>query len=264
MILLLGGTADTAPIARGLADAKIPVLVSTATRIQLNIGDHALIHRHCGCLDSSGLAALIQKHHIRMMVDATHPYAVNVSRNAGEVARKLEMPLLIFARPASDVNHQNIVMAADHLDAAQKAFLPGKPVLLTTGSRHLTSYVQASAKNGQRLTARILNAKAARDAACSQGMDEKNLICERGPFSVAQNLAHIRFADAGVIVTKDGGTAGGLPEKLEAARQSGCLVVMVQRPQINVCGQTVYQDYESLIRKVQEGCNANERSAFRV
>ncbi|MDA3894917.1 MAG: precorrin-6A reductase [Desulfobacteraceae bacterium] len=257
MILLLGGTSDTAPIARGLAGLKIPVLVSTATRIKLNVGDHDLIHRHCGCLDSSGLSALIQKHHIRMMVDATHPYAVNVSQNAGEVARKLDIPLLVFARPESDVAHQDIILAADHLDAAQKAFVPGKPVLLTTGSRNLAPYVQASTQTGQPLTARILDGKTARKDAYAQGLLDGHLICERGPFSVEQNLAHIRLSDAGVMVTKDGGTAGGLPEKLEAAKQSKCLVVMVQRPPINGCEQIVCKDYESLIRKVQKRYNAS-------
>ncbi len=256
MILLLGGTSDTAPIAQGLAGLKIPVLVSTATRIKLSVGDHSLIYRHSGCLDSSGLSALIQKHHIRMIVDATHPYAVNISQNAGEVARKLEMPLLIFARPASDVDHQNIILAADHADASEKAFSSGKPVLLTTGSRNLAPYVQVSIKTGQRLTARILDGKTARKDAYAQGLFDDHLICERGPFSVAQNLAHIRFADAGVMVTKDGGTAGGLPEKIEAAKQSKCLVVMLQRPPINVCGQAVYQEYEPLIKGAQKRYNA--------
>lgn len=252
MILILGGTSDTAPIALGLARLKIPVLVSTATAIELNLVDHALIHRLCGCLDRSGLSALIRKHHIRMMVDATHPYAVNISQNAEAVAQKLDIPLLVFARPASDVDRQNIILAHDHVDSAQKAFLPGKPVLLTTGSRNLAPYVQASTKTGQRLTVRILNDKRALKDAHAHGLVDEQLICERGPFSVAQNLAHIRFAGAGVIVTKDGGLAGRLPEKLEAAKQSGCRVVMVQRPPIIECVHDVYQNYDDLIRSVQQ------------
>jgi precorrin-6A/cobalt-precorrin-6A reductase len=62
------------------------------------------------------------------------------------------------------------------------------------------------------------------------GLPDSAILAVRGPFAVEQNRAAIRSAGAGVVVTKDGGVAGGVPEKVEAARLEGCRLVVVRRP----------------------------------
>ena len=57
------------------------------------------------------------------------------------------------------------------------------------------------------------------------------MVAHRGPFSLEDNLVVLRQREIGIVVTKDSGEAGGLPEKLEAARRCGCQVVVVGRPQ---------------------------------
>ena len=83
MILLLGGTGDSAEIALGLAGVGYRVLVSQATDVPLDAGRHARIESRCGPLDESGLADLVAGRKIRAVVDATHPYAVTIRATAG-------------------------------------------------------------------------------------------------------------------------------------------------------------------------------------
>ncbi len=75
MILLIGGTSETPPLAAGLAAAGYAVLVSTATDVPLAIEEHPRIRRRTGRLDEEGLVALAGEEGVRAIVDAAHPYA---------------------------------------------------------------------------------------------------------------------------------------------------------------------------------------------
>jgi precorrin-6x reductase len=99
MILLIGGTSETAPLASGLAGAGYEVLVSTATDSRLNVGDHPRISRRAGRLDEEGMVAIGKEKGIRAIVDAAHPYAVAVHVAVQVAAQRLGIPCLVFRRP---------------------------------------------------------------------------------------------------------------------------------------------------------------------
>ena len=99
MILLIGGTSETAPLASGIADAGYAVLVSMATAAPLAIGDHPRISRRAGRLDEEGMVALGKGKGIRAIVDAAHPYAVATHAAAQNAAQRLVIPCLVFRRP---------------------------------------------------------------------------------------------------------------------------------------------------------------------
>jgi precorrin-6A/cobalt-precorrin-6A reductase len=100
MILLIGGTSETAPLASGLAEAGYEVLVSTATDALLEIGDHSRISRRAGRLDAEGLIAIGREKGIRAIVDAAHPYAVTIHAAVQVAAQHLGIPCLVFRRLA--------------------------------------------------------------------------------------------------------------------------------------------------------------------
>jgi precorrin-6x reductase len=99
MILLIGGTSETAPLASGLAEAGYAILVSTATDAPLAIGDHPRISRRAGRLDEEGMVALGKENGIRAIVDAAHPYAEVAHEAAHNAAKRLGIPCLVFRRP---------------------------------------------------------------------------------------------------------------------------------------------------------------------
>ncbi len=63
------------------------------------------------------------------------------------------------------------------------------------------------------------------------GYPDEHLILEKGPFSVEQNMAHIKRSSSALLVTKESGAAGGFPEKLEAAEKCGIKAIVLARPE---------------------------------
>ena len=228
MILLFGGTSETAPLAEGLVAAGYEVLVSTATNIPLDVGTHPAVQRRAGPLDEAAAIRLIHEQSIQAVVDATHPYALQAHATAEQAARKCGIPYFRFARPTSLEKQEGLVLAKTHEEAAHIAFSYSKTVLLTTGSRNLEPYVREARVSGNALIVRVL--PQSRGACRHAGIEEDSIVTGRGPFSVEENRRLIRERSIGVLVTKDSGAAGGMPEKLEAGRSEKCMIVVVQRP----------------------------------
>jgi precorrin-6A/cobalt-precorrin-6A reductase len=231
MILLLGGTSDTAPIAMALAERGHRVLVSKATMLPLAIGDHPHIESRSGPLDEASLAELIRQRAIRAIVDATHPYAATIRARAYRMAQALAIPHLTFVRPpciAADT--PGVDFAPHHAEAARRAFAHRRPVLLTIGSRHLAPYAAEAARIGVRWVARVLDDPASLAACHAVGLGDACILAGRGPLSVEENRRQIESLGIGVLVTKDSGLAGGTPEKLAAAQAEDCRVVVLARP----------------------------------
>lgn len=230
MILLLGGTSETAPIAGELLRRGCRVLVSMATDNPLEIPPHPEMERRSGRLDAEGLLNLIRLNGVRLLFDATHPYASAVHETARTAADRAEVPYIRFERGGAAIDYQKAVRTENHETAAEYAFSFGSPVLLMTGSRNLAPYVKKSKETGIPLVARVLPHPESVEACKKSGLSPENVIFGRGPFSVEENLAAIRKFKIGVIVTKESGGSGGVAEKIEAARQASCHVVIVERP----------------------------------
>lgn len=231
MILLLGGTGETAAIATSLAEAGHEVLASTATDNELNVGNHLRITRRIGRLNVNGITAIVSEMGISAIVDATHPFAAAASAVAKEAADEATIPCIAFVRPRIDYDYERIVYVKDHDEAAEKAFSHEKPVLLMTGSRNLVQYVTVAKNKNAELYARVLPHPESIASCRDAGLDAKNVIEGRGPFSTQANVELIKKYGIGVIVSKDSGKEGGVIEKIESARITGINVVMVERPQ---------------------------------
>ncbi len=249
VVLLLGGTSDTAPLADLIAGAGLRVLVSTATDYPLHKGSNSAISYRVGPLDKDGIIALIRKESIRAVVDGTHPYAEAISDAAQEAARVTKVPCLTFVRPAAISDGSDVLVAETHKAAAQMAFSIGGPVLLTIGANNLAPYAEEAKRMGVAFMARILPREESRVAALKAGVAEASLITEKGPFSIEENVELIRSHGIRVIVTKDGGAAGGVPEKLEAARRERCRIILVRRPMSSASPSwgTRFDTYEGLV-----------------
>jgi precorrin-6A/cobalt-precorrin-6A reductase len=245
MILLLGGTSETAPLAEAIAEAGFAVLVSTATDVALEVGNDPGISRRIGPLDTEEMVQLAVGRGIKAIVDASHPYASAVHAHAKKTAEALNIPYLSWSRPSCLGKRDFVSLAQDHEEAARMAFSLGQPVLLTTGSRNLSTYAAESARTGIPLVARVLDHPDSLRACEIAGILPENVITGRGPFSLEENLSAIREFHIKVIVTKDSGPAGGVPEKEEAARLAGCKLVVIQRP--HTPHENTFNDISELI-----------------
>ena len=234
MILLLGGTGDTDPIARALVSRGLAVLVSTATDYPLTLMTHPMIRRRTGVLDEEDLLRLIASQKIEVVVDAAHPYAEKIGALARKVSATCGVPYFRFLRPAISVEETGAVHATEHRAAAEVARAFGKPILLTVGSKNISVYVDAVQGTKIPLYARVLDQNESIDACLLAGVRRESIIAARGPFSVDDNLALIRRFNIGVLVTKESGVIGGIKEKIEAARRSDAALIIVDRPAAEV------------------------------
>jgi precorrin-6A/cobalt-precorrin-6A reductase len=250
MILLLGGTSETAPLADALLEAGHRVLVSTATDVPLALPEHPNLRRRHGRLDAEAMAELMRREGMRVLIDAAHPYASQARQQARQAAETLGLPCLRWERPGTDFSGFPIRWSEDHAEAAALAFADGRPVLLTTGSRHLAPYVEQARLTGIPLRARVLPHAESRQAVERAGLTTEELIWGQGPFSVEENRAHIRKHAIGVLVTKDSGEAGGVPAKLQAARLEGCEVIVVRRP-VTDDGERCFQSTAELLATLE-------------
>lgn len=241
MILVFGGTSETAPLAETLAGSGFHVLVSTATDIALKTGDHRHIRRRCGRLDADELRRLLNREGIRAVVDASHPYAVALHDMVRSVCTGMGIPLIRYRRPASAVgDFKGLHWAADHDEAARLACLPGRRLLLTIGSGNLLPYIRCARSRKAALFARVLPEPESLDTCLRAGLPHARIVAARGPFSVEDNRALLRLHRIQVLVSKESGAAGGFEAKLRAAESENCRVVVVRRPMesgIDACGR---------------------------
>ena len=231
MILLIGGTSETAPLAEALAGAGFRVLVSTATRVPLDVGKHPNISTRSGPLDDEAMARLAIEQHVHGIVDASHPYSSEASANARKVAVDLDIPYFRWMRARAAKECDNLFFTSTHELAARKACSFGEPVLLTTGSRNITPYASEAGRTGVLLAVRVLPHPESVEACRKAGVPDEHIIRGRGPFSVEDNLTVIRTFGIRTLVTKDSGVEGGFPAKIEAAQLERCRVIVLRRPE---------------------------------
>lgn len=210
MILILGGTGE----ARSLA-ARVPAISSLAGRVsspRLPAGEV----RIGGFGGVDGLAQWLRDNDIHAVVDATHPFARQITANAYEACQRVGVPLLILRRPGF-APQEGWRWAGSVAEAARN--LPGSRVFLTTGRQDLAEFAQCS----QWFLARMVEPP---EPPMPQRIE---VLLSRGPFTVDGELELMRSHRIDVLVTKDSG--GEMTSaKLEAARQLGVPVVIVRRP----------------------------------
>lgn len=234
-VLLLGGTAETGDAAGMLLAAGFCVVITTATDQPLPLPDGENVIRLVGRRDVMQLTELIRQESVCAVVDVTHPYAVEITGNAQRAARETAIPYFRYERPAiadavSVMPSGTVQTTSTHAEAARLAVSWNVPVLLATGANTVGLYAATAREAGVRCVARVLPGDASHQACQKAGLDDHDIIAARGPFSKEENERVLRTHGIGVLVTKDGGVAGGLREKLAAAASCGCRVVIVNRP----------------------------------
>jgi len=222
-VLLFGGTAEGRALAEWLLAEKIPFTVCVATGYGGTLLPKGADVR-TGRLDRAGMAALMRQY--TLAVDATHPYAAEVSENIRAAAAETGISLLRLLRSPQDaadcLRVPDMAAAASLLET-----LPG-PILLTTGSKELQHFARPGLL--ERCYPRVLPMLDSLERCLTLGFPPAHVICMQGPFSRELNVAMLRQYQIAALVTKDTGECGGFLEKAEAAREAGCTLLVVERP----------------------------------
>lgn len=220
--LILGGTADASLLAGEMARARIDAIYSYAGRTHVP-ADQPLPTRIGGFGGVSGLAGYIRDERITHVIDATHPFAAEMSRNAAAACAETDTPLIALERaPWAMANGDNWIETAD-LTAAVAA-LPEMPakVFLAIGRQHIAPF---ATKPQHAYTLRFVDPP---EAPLPFAAD---VIVSRGPFTLDGELEMMRARGIAWIVARNSG-GDGARAKIDAARMLGLPVVMISRPEL--------------------------------
>lgn len=252
MILVAAGTQDGRELAGYLLEQGYSVAASVVSsygeQLLRQYGENIVINDKP--LDEEGLESYIKEKDIRFLVDASHPYAANVSRNAMEACRKLQIPYIRYERPSTPVSYDKIYYASDYEDAARIAAGLGRHIFITTGSRNLKVFAESPALKECVLTVRVLPSAEVLTLCEKLGFTPKQIVAMQGPFSGELNEALFRQYGTDVIITKNSGQIGGTDTKFEAAEALGLPVVLIDRPQISY--DHMAQSFEEVLAFLRE------------
>jgi len=250
-LFLLGGTGFSRHLTDQLEDAGYAVRLSVATSLgEGEVEQEPAGGVRVGRLDRQGLLHELAHWHADALVDATHPYAVEVSRLARETADVAKIPLLRVTRPPwrpPDAGAPCRIFASeDEVTAALLA--SGKRALFTVGAKGL----QAFAGRGLTLAARVLPTPESVTAALAAGVAPADLIAAYPPYSVEFTAACLAHLGCSLLVSKESGVEGGLDEKLAAARLAGGELLIVARPAEPGSDGRVYHDLSALLNALED------------
>lgn len=220
---------------------------------------------HVGRLDAAEMTALFGEAPAPLLViDATHPYAAVVSENILSACAATGVRCLRVERESTGAEGKLTSQegAALHwVDSIEEAaaWLAGQSshrpnILITTGSKELAPYTQIP-DFAERCYVRALPTVEALEKCQMLGFQRAHLILMQGPFSEEMNVAQLRYADAGYLVTKASGETGGFPEKCEAALALGVEVVCIGRPKEVSIPDAAWYDrgkLDAVLRRIRE------------
>lgn len=183
-----------------------------------------------GRLSKGDMEKLIKANGYGFVIDATHPYATEVTTNIKSGCQAAGTPYIRLLREETFFNHEN-VFAVDSIEGAVELLNDNEDgVLLTTGSKELSKYMEL--KNlSKRAVARVLPTADSLKSCEKAGFLAKNIICMQGPFTEEMNLATMKQYDCKWLVTKNTGKPGGFEDKVALA-DAGYKIIVIGRPSI--------------------------------
>jgi len=171
---------------------------------------------------AAGLADYLRANAITHVIDATHPFAAQMSRNAVEACERTGVPLIALARPAWTPGPGDDWREVPDIPSAVTA-LEGAPrrVMLAIGRIHLNAF---AAQPQHDYLLRLVD-----PPETPPPLPRHSIVVSRGPFTLEDDTALLRAHGIELIVAKNAGGSGARA-KLDAARKLGLPVIMIARP----------------------------------
>ncbi|MFG0822297.1 cobalt-precorrin-6A reductase [Pseudomonas sp. GLN_3] len=214
-ILLLGGVTEALAIARRLGPRHVYSLagigrVPQGLQCQVRVGGYGGVE---------GLTRYLREAGITLLIDATHPYAAQISRNAASAARNAGIPCWALRRPAWQAQAGDDWREVEDWAGLIEALKPFRRPLFTLGREPLQHLDEIPPE--QFWTLRALEA--------CPGNERCEVIGARGPFHIEDERALFQRRHIDVLISKNSGSVATEP-KLEVARELGVPVLVLKRP----------------------------------
>lgn len=235
-ILLLGGTDDAVRLNKTLVgNPGVELITSLAGRTR-NPGHLSGNTTVGGFGGEEGLRQFITGNHINLVIDASHPFADKITRNAMNACVAADIPFVRLQRPEWKQQPGDRWVSVANVKGAARKLRNYNRIFLTVGRQELAPFEEISDK--------FFLVRSIEKAEFAPQKSEVSFIQGRGPFSVEDELNLLREKRIDLLVSKNsGGTA--TYAKIEAARRLDIPVVMIERPALPDC--TRFSDVNALL-----------------
>jgi len=220
-ILILGGTTEARQLAERLAaEGGRDVTVSLAGRVR-DIVPHPVPVRVGGFGGIDGLAAYLKAEEVDLLIDATHPFADQMSRHAVAASIQAGVPLLALRRPAWAWKEGDRWTEVDDIHQAKAALGEGGlRVFLALGRQEIDGFGWA---------ARHFYLVRSIEPITDRQLDDAVYVEARGPFREEDERVLMEAHRIDTVVARNSGGEAGYA-KIAAARMLGVDVILIRRP----------------------------------
>lgn len=250
-VIVFAGTSEGRQLYEFCADRRISALFCVATEYGREVLDEYGVNLYDGSgerpdrqsiirvgrLSKEGMTALFREEKPCIVIDATHPYAVEVTaqiRGAVQQYRREEcIEERIYYRVLRDLSDLSVPNAETFENMEQAlAYLNRTDgnILATTGSKEMEKLCKLD-NYAKRVFLRILPNPDILQECLAQGFAASHIICMQGPHTEEMNRATLEQYKIQYLLTKQSGAAGGYPEKCRAAQSAGVKLVVVLPPE---------------------------------
>ncbi|KOF57094.1 MULTISPECIES: precorrin-6A reductase [Clostridium] len=227
MIWIIGGTSEAVEFVKRIRDKeKYVVTAATVSEREFLEDEHLIIGR----MDEKSMEKFITGYSIDTVLDMSHPYAVEVTKNAKEASKKCKVKYKRYERPKTKVKYKNCIYVNSVEACMEYLKSLGKikgSVFFTTGSKNIKDFETIRGNN--RFIYRVLPAVESIKFCRESKVKMKDIIAVLGPFSEEINMALFKEYAAKIVVMKDSGKLGGTVEKLEACRKLDITGIVIER-----------------------------------
>lgn len=225
MILILGGTTEGRIAARTLEEAGKTFYYSTKGDEQEVTMHHGI--RLQGAMDELDLERCCREHNIQLLVDATHPFAIQLHQTVEKVAHTLNLLVIRFERIYPPRDEEHIIWCEDFEDAIRQIRKEDIFTLLALTGVQSIAKLKPLWQESACCYFRILNRESSRRLAEREGFPEKYLHYYHA--GEDERILLQRLHPEAILI-KESGLSGGFNEKVEAALQEGIRIFAIRRP----------------------------------
>ncbi|GAB6168919.1 cobalt-precorrin-6A reductase [Clostridium carnis] len=247
MIGFVLGTSEGKEILSLLNKHTSDVIISTATAYGGELlSKYKFKYINTKPLNYDEFKELVKRFNLKSLVDASHPYAKEVSKTLIKVCDEMNIDYIRYERKSyfDEIPKENVIEIQEYYQLKEALSNIKGNVLNTTGSNNVETIVKLGLKN--RVIHRILPNPNVLQKVINSGVDIEDIIAIKGPFGYELNNGIIKEYNIKALITKESGLEGGIKEKIDSAQKNNVKVIIIKRPKITY-GQ-VFDNVNTLVR----------------
>ncbi len=244
MIMILGGTSDSYDVALRLDELKIDYFIFVTTKYGYEIIKNLRGIKKLTKLDYDDMVDFIKLNNINILLDFTHPYAIEASKNAIKACDNTDIKYIRYERKSLNLpKYDRYYMVKDYDESINIANKIGQKIFLSTGSKTLDLYVNNL--ESKKLYARVLPTKEVIEKCYDLGLLADQIIAMKGPFDEELNNSMFKFLDVDTLITKESGQKGGYLEKINAGIKNNLNIIIIKRQTLDY--KNIYNEIDDVI-----------------